>query len=165
MNDRGNIVIYQTKDGKTSIDVKLEDETVWLTQAQMAELFQKDRTVIGRHINNVYREGELERDITCAKFAHMGKDQDQTYETTMYNLDVIISVGYRVKSIQGTRFRQWATSVLKQYLIKGYVINQQLKLDRYNELKDVVRLMGRAIGMQEKVTTDEYSGLFNVICN
>ena len=71
MNDRGNIVIYQTKDGKTSIDVKLEDETVWLTQAQMAELFQKDRTVIGRHINNVYREGELERDITCAKFAHM----------------------------------------------------------------------------------------------
>ena len=72
MNDRGNIVIYQTKDGKTSIDVKLEDETVWLTQAQMAELFQKDRTVIGRHINNVYREGELERDITCAKFAHMG---------------------------------------------------------------------------------------------
>ena len=95
----------------------------------------------------------------------MGKDQDQTYETTMYNLDVIISVGYRVKSIQGTRFRQWATSVLKQYLIKGYVINQQLKLDRYNELKDVVRLMGRAIVMQEKVTTDEYSGLFNVICN
>lgn len=71
MNDRGNIVIYQTKDGKTSIDVKLEDETVWLTQAQMAELFQKDRTVIGRHINNVYREGELERDITCAKIAHV----------------------------------------------------------------------------------------------
>lgn len=76
MNDRGNIVIYQTKDGKTSIDVKLEDETVWLNQAQMAELFQKDRTVIGRHINNVYREGELERDITCAKFAHMGIDKD-----------------------------------------------------------------------------------------
>lgn len=81
----------------------------------------------------------------------------------MYNLDVIISVGYRVKSIQGTRFRQWANSVLKQYLIKGYAINQQLKLDRYNELKDVVRLMGRAVGMQEKVSTDEYSGLFNVI--
>lgn len=81
----------------------------------------------------------------------------------MYNLDVIISVGYRVKSIQGTRFRQWANSVLKQYLIKGYAINQQLKLDRYNELKDVVRLMGRAIGMREKVTADEYSGLFNVI--
>lgn len=91
MDNRGEIVIYQTKDGKTSIDVKLENETVWLTQVQMADLFQKDRTVIGRHINNVYREGELERDITCAKFAHMGSDNDQQYETAVYNLDVIIS--------------------------------------------------------------------------
>ena len=158
-----SIEIYRSQDGSVQLNVKLENETVWLTQSQMAELFGRDRTVITRHINNCYKEGELDKNITCAKFAHMGKDQDQTYETTMYNLDVIISVGYRVKSIQGTRFRQWATSVLKQYLIKGYVINQQLKLDRYNELKDVVRLMGRAIGMQEKVTTDEYSGLFNVI--
>ena len=157
------IEIYSSQDGSIQLNVKLENETVWLTQSQMAELFGRDRTVITRHINNCYKEGELDKNITCAKFAHMGKDQDQTYETTMYNLDVIISVGYRVKSIQGTRFRQWANSVLKQYLIKGYVINQQLKLDRYNELKDVVRLMGRAIGMQEKVTTDEYSGLFNVI--
>ncbi|WP_302214872.1 virulence protein RhuM/Fic/DOC family protein [uncultured Prevotella sp.] len=158
-----SIEIYRSQDGSVQLNVKLENETVWLTQSQMAELFGRDRTVITRHINNCYKEGELDKNITCAKFAHMGKDQDQTYETTMYNLDVIISVGYRVKSIQGTRFRQWATSVLKQYLIKGYVINQQLKLDRYNELKNVVRLMGRAIGMQEKVTTDEYSGLFNVI--
>ena len=157
------IEIYSSQDGSIQLNVKLENETVWLTQSQMAELFGRDRTVITRHINNCYKEGELDKNITCAKFAHMGKDQDQTYETTMYNLDVIISVGYRVKSIQGTRFRQWANSVLKQYLIKGYVINQQLKLDRYNELKDVARLMGRAIGMQEKVTTDEYSGLFNVI--
>lgn len=158
-----SIEIYRSQDGSVQLNVKLENETVWLTQSQMAELFGRDRTVITRHINNCYKEGELDKNITCAKFAHMGKDQDQTYETTMYNLDVIISVGYRVKSIQGTRFRQWANSVLKQYLIKGYVINQQLKLDRYNELKDVVRLMGRAIRMQEKVTTDEYSGLFNVI--
>lgn len=158
-----SIEIYRSQDGSVQLNVKLENETVWLTQSQMAELFGRDRTVITRHINNCYKEGELDKNITCAKFAHMGKDQDQTYETTMYNLDVIISVGYRVKSIQGTRFRQWATSVLKQYLIKGYVINQQLKLDRYNELKNVVRLMGRAIGIQEKVTTDEYSGLFNVI--
>ena len=158
-----SIEIYRSQDGSVQLNVKLENETVWLTQSQMAELFGRDRTVITRHINNCYKEGELDKNITCAKFAHMGKDQDQTYETTMYNLDVIISVGYRVKSIQGTRFRQWANSVLKQYLIKGYAINQQLKLDRYNELKDVVRLMGRAIGMQEKVSTDEYSGLFNVI--
>lgn len=158
-----SIEIYRSQDGSVQLNVKLENDTVWLTQSQMAELFGRDRTVITRHINNCYKEGELDKNITCAKFAHMGKDQDQTYETTMYNLDVIISVGYRVKSIQGTRFRQWANSVLKQYLIKGYAINQQLKLDRYNELKDVVRLMGRAIGMQEKFSTDEYSGLFNVI--
>ena len=158
-----SIEIYRSQDGSVQLNVKLENETVWLTQSQMAELFGRDRTVIARHINNCYKEGELDKNITCAKFAHMGKDQDQMYETAMYNLDVIISVGYRVKSVQGTRFRQWANSVLKQYLIKGYVINQQMKLDRYNELKDVVRLMARAIGMQEKVTNDEYGGLFNVI--
>lgn len=158
-----SIEIYRSKDGSVQLNVKLENETVWLTQSQMAELFGRDRTVIARHINNCYKEGELDKNITCAKFAHMGKDQDQMYETAMYNLDVIISVGYRVKSVQGTRFRQWANSVLKQYLIKGYVINQQIKLDRYNELKDVMRLMARAIGMQEKVTNDEYGGLFNVI--
>ena len=157
------IEIYRSHDGSVQLNVKLENETVWLTQSQMAELFGRNRTVIARHINNCYKEGELDKNITCAKFAHMGKDQDQMYETAMYNLDVIISVGYRVKSVQGTRFRQWANSVLKQYLIKGYVINQQIKLDRYNELKDVVRLMARAIGMQEKVTNDEYGGLFNVI--
>ena len=158
-----SIEIYRSQDGSVQLNVKLENETVWLTQSQMAELFGRDRTVIARHISNCYKEGELDKNITCAKFAHMGKDQDQMYETAMYNLDVIISVGYRVKSVQGTRFRQWANSVLKQYLIKGYVINQQIKLDRYNELKDVVRLMARAIGMQEKVTNDEYGGLFNVI--
>lgn len=158
-----SIEIYRSQDGSVQLNVKLENETVWLTQSQMAELFGRDRTVIARHINNCYKEGELDKNITCAKFAHMGKDQDQMYETAMYNLDVIISVGYRVKSVQGTRFRQWANTVLKQYLIKGYVINQQIKLNRYNELKDVVRLMARAIGMQEKVTNDEYGGLFNVI--
>ena len=157
------IEIYRSQDGSIQLNVKLENETVWLTQSQMAELFGRDRTVIGRHINNCYKEGELDKDITCAKFAHMGKEQDQMYETAMYNLDVIISVGYRVKSIQGTRFRQWATTILKQYLIKGYAINQQIKLERYNELKDVVHLMSRAIGLQEKISSDEYDGLFNVI--
>ena len=157
------IEIYCSQDGSIQLNVKLENDTVWLTQSQMAELFGRDRTVIGRHINNCYKEGELDRSITCAKFAHMGADQDQVYEMAMYNLDVIISVGYRVKSLQGTRFRQWANSVLKQYLIKGYAINQQIRLDRYNELKDVVRLMSRAVSLQEKVTSEEYGGLFNVI--
>ena len=125
--------------------MKLENQTVWLTQAQMADLFQKDRTVIGRHINNVYREGELERDITCAKFAHMGSDNDQQYETAVYNLDVIISVGYRVKSQRGTQFRIWANKILKDYLIKGYAINQQVKAAQLEDLKSTVRLLSNVI--------------------
>lgn len=162
MDNRGNIVIYQTKDGKTSIDVKLENETVWLTQAQMADLFQKDRTVIGRHINNVYREGELERDITCAKFAHVGSDNDQQYETAVYNLDVIISVGYRVKSQRGTQFRIWANKILKDYLIKGYAINQQAKAAQLEDLKSTVRLLSNVIEYKQ-LTLDEANGLLRVI--
>ena len=162
MDNRGKIVIYQTKDGKTSIDVKLENETVWLTQAQMADLFQKDRTVIGRHINNVYREGELERDITCAKFAHMGSDNDQQYETAVYNLDVIISVGYRVKSQRGTQFRIWANKTLKDYLIKGYAINQQVKAAQLADLKSTVRLLSNVIE-HKQLTLDEANGLLRVI--
>lgn len=162
MDNRGKIVIYQTKDGKTSIDVKLENETVWLTQAQMADLFQKDRTVIGRHINNVYREGELERDITCAKFAHMGSDNDQQYETAVYNLDVIISVGYRVKSQRGTQFRIWANKILKDYLIKGYAINQQVKAAQLEDLKSTVRLFSNVIE-HKQLTLDEANGLLRVI--
>lgn len=163
-----SIEIYRSQDGSVQLNVKLENETVWLTQRQMAELFGKDRTTINRHISNIFKEGELDEFLVCAKNAHTknyGRRNGftQIKEITLYNLDVIISVGYRVKSVQGTRFRQWATSVLKQYLIKGYAINQQIKIDRYNELKDVVRLMSRAVGLQDKVTTDEYSGLFNVI--
>ena len=163
MDKQSSIIIYTTEDGSTNLRVKMENETVWLSTSQMAELFGRDRTVITKHINNCFREGELDRNITCAKFAHMGKDGDQVYETTMYNLDVIISVGYRVKSVNGTRFRQWANKVLKEYLVKGYVINRDIQIERYNELKEVVRLMSRAITLQEKATEMEYSGLFNVI--
>ena len=161
-NNGSSIVLYTTDDGNTQLEVKLEKDTVWLTQNQMAELFGRDRTVISRHIRNIFKEGELDENITCAKFAHMGTDQDQTYETKMYSLDVIISVGYRVKSLNGTKFRMWANKILKQYLIKGYAIDRR-RLDHYDELKDVVRLMSRAIAIQDKVSDGEYSGLFNVI--
>ena len=124
MKEKGEIVLYQPE-GEVRLEVRMENESVWLSQMQMADLFQKDRTVIGRHIKNIYKEGELAKDITCANFAHMGADADQTYNTTLYNLDVIISVGYRVKSIAGTRFRQWALSVLKDYMLKGYAVNQR----------------------------------------
>ena len=104
----------------------------------MAELFQKDRTVISRHIRNVFNEGELLQEGTCAKFAHMGHDGLQQYETVFYNLDVIISVGYRVKSQRGVQFRQWANRVLKQYLIKGYAINERLRHTQVAALNQLV---------------------------
>lgn len=160
-----SIEIYRSQDGSVQLNVKLENETVWLTQSQMADLFGVDRTSIVRHIRNIYKSEELEENSTCAKNAQVRIEGQRQIvrEIPYYNLDMIISVGYRVNSKNATSFRRWATSVLKQYLIKGYVINQQLKLDRYNELKDVVRLMARAVGMQQKVTTEEYDGLFNVI--
>ncbi len=134
-----SIEIYRSPEGNIELNVKLENDTVWLTQSQMAELFGRDRTVISRHVNNCFKEGELYKSLVCAKFAHTKKygrhdGFEQVVETEYYNLDVIISVGYRVKSINGTRFRQWANSILKQYIIKGYAINQK-RLDNYNELK------------------------------
>ena len=125
--EQNQIILYHPND-TISLEVRLENETVWLSQAQIAELFERDRTVIGKHIKNCYKEGELDPNITCAKFAHMGIEGDQTYEYTMYNLDVIISVGYRVKSIRGTQFRQWANKVLKEYLLRGYAVNQRINL-------------------------------------
>ena len=141
-SNTGEIVMYQP-DETIRLEVRMGEETVWLTQQQMAELFDKDRTVIGRHIRNIYKEEELEKGITCAKFAHMGTDGNQTYEYTAYNLDVIISVGYRVKSKRGTRFRQWANKVLKEYLLKGYVVDSRIMaLERHvaeqdTEIKDL----------------------------
>ena len=166
-NNGSSIVLYTTDDGNSRLEVKMEKETVWLTQSQMAELFGKDRTVVGRHIRNIFKEGELDESLVCAKNAQPKKygrrdDYIQLSETTFYNLDVIISVGYRVNSKNATRFRQWATSVLKQYLVKGYAIDQR-RLDHYDEQKDVVRLMSRALTLQDKVSEGEYSGLFNVI--
>lgn len=162
-----SIEIYRSPEGNIELNVKLENDTVWLTQSQMAELFGRDRTVISRHVNNSFKEGELDKSLVCAKFAHTKKygrhdGFEQVVETEYYNLDVIISVGYRVKSINGTRFRQWANSILKQYIIKGHAINQK-RLDNYNELKKVVRLMSRAITLQDQVSEGEYNGLFNVI--
>ena len=158
-----SVVIYQTSDGETSIDVKFQDETVWLSQAQMAELFQKDRTVIGRHINNIFKEGELERETTCANFAHVGNDGDQQYITTLYNLDVIISVGYRVKSKRGTQFRIWANKILKQYLLQGYAVNERIASQKYDELSQLVKVLGRTIQNQEKLTEDSRSLLDVVV--
>lgn len=163
MNLNDKIVIYRTADGQTIVDVRMDGDTVWLSQAQMAELFQKDRTVIGRHINNIYKEHELERETTCANFAHVGKDADQTYQTALYNLDVIISVGYRVKSQRCTQFRIWANKVLKEYLVKGYAVNKALSEQRYTELKQLVAVLGRTIKAQEALTSDDALNLVEVV--
>ena len=151
MDNNNQIVVYQTADNQTQIEVHMEKETVWLTQAQMAELFQKDRTVISRHIRNVFNEGELEEQSTCAKFAHMGHDGLQQYETVMYNLDVIISVGYRVKSQRGTAFRIWATKVLKEYMLRGYAINQRLLAMEERMDKRIGKIENTLVAHQEKI--------------
>ena len=153
------IEIYRSPEGNIELNVKLENETVWLTQSQMAELFGKDQSVIARHIKNAVTEGEIDEK---SNMQILHNTQYKYRPTKIYSLDVIISVGYRVKSMQGVQFRRWANSVLKQYLIKGYAINQK-RLENYNELKNIVHLMSRAITLQDQVSEGEYSGLFNVI--
>lgn len=165
LNLNNEIVIYQSEDGRTQIDVKLEGETVWLSQAQMSELFQTDRTVINRHIRNIYKSGELEEKTTCAKNAQVRVEGSRAVSRTIpyYNLDMIISVGYRVNSIRGTRFRQWANSVLKQYLIKGYAVNERIRKQQIAELRQLVQVAGRAIRQQPVPITDESNALFDVV--
>ena len=168
MCTNNQIIIYQTDDDQTQIDVRLENETVWLTQAQMAELFQKDRTVISRHIRNVFKEGELDESLVCAKFAlpkKYGRREGyiQEAEATIYNLDVIISVGYRVKSQRGVQFRQWANRVLKQYLIKGYAINERLRHEQISELRQLVQVVGRTLQHREQGNTIETQDLLDVV--
>ena len=152
------MVLYTAPDGTTQLDVKLENETVWLSVSQMSVLFDKEASNIRRHVLNVFKDGELDRESNV-HFLHVPFSDKPV---PFYSLDVIISVGYRVKSQRGVQFRIWANKILKQYLIKGYAIDQR-RLDHYNELKDVVKLMSRAIALQEKVTEEEFGGLFNVI--
>jgi hypothetical protein len=141
--NKGDIILYQNQDGNIKIDVRLEDETVWLTQAQMALLFGKGRTTITEHIQNVFFEGELDENSVCRKFRHTA-DDGKNYDTNYYNLDVIISVGYRVKSVQGTQFRIWATQRLKEYIIKGFALNDERfksgnSMNYFNELQGRIR--------------------------
>ena len=145
------IVIYQTEDGRTQLDVKLENETVWLTQAQMTELFQTTKQNISLHINNIFKEGELDSKATVKEYLTVQHEGKRTVRRKVkyYDLDVIISVGYRVKSIRGTRFRQWATSVLRDYLIKGYAINQRIREENYQQMVQLVRSMARMVKLQD----------------
>ncbi len=161
---KGEIVIYKTKGGQSALEVKLQKETVWLSQAQMCDLFDKNKRTISEHIRNIFKEGELSENSVVRNFRTTAKD-GKSYQINYYNLDVIISVGYRVKSQRGTLFRIWATRVLKDHLIKGYSINQkrlQEQNARLAELQDTVNLMGRVIQGRE-LDKAESAGLLNVI--
>ena len=146
MDSFGEILIYQTEDGLTKLDVRMEDETVWLTQQQMAELFQTSRTNVVDHIKNIYEDGELDENSTCRKFrqVRMEGNRQVTRELPFYNLDMIISLGYRVKSSTATHFRKWATQPLKEYIIKGF--KEALNVTTKDYLDYIVNEIHRTIG-------------------
>lgn len=153
MNMKNKIEIYENKDKNVRVNVNFDKDTVWLTQAQMAELFGRDRKTITRHIKNLFKDNELKEKVVCSFFEHTTqhgaiKGKTQTKKIKIYNLDVIISVGYRVKSFQGTQFRQWATQLLKDYLVTGYSINEKRLLQKQQEveyLKTGIRILNRAV--------------------
>ena len=150
--DLGEIILYQTEDGTSALDVHLKDETVWLTQKQIAALFETERSVVTKHIGNIFRTGELDKEAVCAKFAHTA-DDGKIYQTSFYNLDVIIAVGYRVNARRGTQFRIWATGVLKDYLVRGYTMNQRRLAEKgLNELRQTMALLVSTLESHELVS-------------
>jgi hypothetical protein len=161
MENKGEIIMYQAPDGQTAIEVKLENETVWLTQAQMIELFGRDQSVISRHIKHIFKEKELDEKSNM-HFLHIANSDKPV---TAYSLDVITSVGYRVKSPRGTQFRIWANKILKDYLIKGYTLNEkrlQEQSRQLEELKQTVKLLGNVVTSKE-LSSDEATGLLKVV--
>jgi death-on-curing family protein len=155
--DKDQVVLYQAPDGVITLDVRLEGETVWLTQKQMAALFATERSVITKHLRNVFKSGELQEKSVCAKFAHTAED-NKRYQTLFYNLDAIISIGYRVNSKRGTQFRIWATGVLRNHLLKGYTLNEK----RLKELNQAIRLIG-SVAERKALSTDEATALLSVV--
>jgi len=158
----GEIIIYQSEDGKTSLEVQLDGETVWLTQKQLSFLFETERSVITKHINNIFRTEELDRNAVCAKFAHTAAD-GKTYQTNYYNLDMIIAVGYRVNAKRGTQFRIWATSVLRDHLIRGYTVNERRLAEKgLSEMEQAIDLLTKTLKRHEALT-DEGRAVLEVV--
>lgn len=163
--EENKIIIYQTEDGQTQIDVRLENDTVWLTQAQMVELFQTTKQNVSLHVSNVFKEGELEQESTVKEYLTVQQEGRRAVsrQVKYYNLDVIISVGYRVKSKRGTAFRIWARRVLKDYLIKGYAVNERIRKEQIGELRQLVGIIGRAIQNKEIESNEENQALFDIV--
>ena len=167
MANKSEIIIYKAEDGSTEIDVRIEKDSVWLSQLQMAILFDQTKQNISLHIHNIFKENELDRNSVVKDYLTTAADGKQ-YKTNYYNLDVVISVGYRVKSKRGTEFRIWATKLLQQFLIKGYVLNEKrLKEQSQMQLKDLQRTVKliQSIAVQQKLSSEEASGLLNVIAD
>lgn len=165
INGGGEVVLYEAPDGQIRLDVRLEQDTVWLTQAQMAELFGRERSVVTKHLRNVYSEGELDPRATCAKFAQVQTEGPRTVtrEVDHYNLDVIISVGYRVKSKRGTQFRIWATRTLKDHLLRGYTLHEKRLRERgLGEIEQAIGLLARTL-TQNALVTDEGRAVLDVV--
>ena len=167
MKEDQKIVIYQTEDGQTQIDVRLENEMIWLTRQQLATLFGRDYKTISKHINNALKE-ELANEVVVAKFANTTRhgaieDKTQTHEKEYFNLEMVTSVGYRVKSKRGIQFRKWANRILKEYLVKGYAVNERIRKEQIGELRRVVGMLGRTSQNQPLLSNDETNALFEVV--
>ncbi|HTQ64695.1 MAG TPA: RhuM family protein [Puia sp.] len=164
MKNSDEIIIYKPKGGKGQLEVRLENETVWLTQSQMASLFMQTKQNISLHINNIFRENELNRKAVVKESLTTALD-GKKYKTTHYNLDVIISVGYRVKSKQGTQFRIWATQVLKDHLIKGFTINEKRLKEEQEQLAGLYQAISiiEQSTIKKKIASDEAKGLLKII--
>ncbi|MCX6074684.1 MAG: virulence protein RhuM/Fic/DOC family protein [Campylobacterales bacterium] len=164
MEEQQNVIIFQSGDGTIGLDVELKDETVWLSQKQMEQLFDKSKKTISEHINNIFKEGELSKEGVVRKFRTTAND-GKTYDVIYYNLDIIISVGYRVKSARGTQFRIWATKILKDHIVKGYTLNQKrLAQKGLNELTQTMELLRSTI-QQSEIGLDEAKGMLDIILN
>jgi Virulence protein RhuM family len=160
--DQGELILYRSEDGRAAVDVRLKEETVWLSQKQMGVLFNRDYKTVSKHINNIFKEGELFKDSVVANIATTAAD-GKTYQVTHYNLDVIISVGYRVKSRRGTQFRIWATSVLKDHLVRGYTLNQKRLAEKgLGEARQMLALLSNTLERHQLVN-DEGQAVLSIV--
>ncbi len=165
IENRGEIIIYRAEDNTVQLDVRMENETVWLSQQQMVQLFNSTKQNISLHIGNIFREGELRKEATVKEYLTVQTEGNRQIcrKVLYYNLDVIISVGYRVKSQRGVQFRQWANRILKDYLVKGYAINEKLRREQLSDLRQLVQIVGRTVQSKAVESADETQAIFDVV--
>ena len=165
IENRGEIIIYRAEDNTVQLDVRMENETVWLSQQQMVQLFNSTKQNISLHIGNIFREGELQKEATVKEYLTVQTEGNRQIcrKVLYYNLDVIISVGYRVKSQRGVQFRQWANRILKDYLVKGFAVNEKLRREQLSDLRQLVQIVGRTVQSKAVESADETQAIFDVV--